>query len=67
MALKTDIIFFKNEDDALSEIIRRNQIRRNFISWENRAFKLLRISLKSDCQFQEELMGDNQKLHDEPS
>jgi hypothetical protein len=52
----------KTVDNASRQNIRRNQVLRSFISWKNRTLKLVRMSVKSDSQLQEAIVGDNSEL-----
>ena len=53
--------------DISRQNIRQDQVLRRFISWKNRALKLVRTSSKSDSQLQEAAVGDNSNLHKKPA
>ena len=52
---------------TLGQSIRRNQILRNFISWNDRTLKIYWTSSKSNFQHKELVVYDNPDLHDDPA
>ena len=58
---------FKNVGDISRQSIRQNQVLRRFISWKNRALKLVRMSSKSGSQLQDAAVGKVSNLHKKPA
>ena len=52
---------------ASRQRIRQDQILRNFISWKNRTFELVRMSWKCYSASTWYCMGENPDLHEEPA